>query len=281
MRDHRWVLSIHTVADHGGVAVRAVCCRHPRGGAGDTTVTATPGVVFVQRGCFVRECNGATQTLDAAMAYLKLPGREERFAHPHSGGDDCLVIDFGESMFAELFDPGAATTDVVPIDARLAVGARLMRTVEPDARVEVALSLVHGVAFRLRGRVRPARVSRGARDLVMEARQALTEDPTLTLSQLSGRLSASPHHLSRMFSAVTGQSMSTHRTQLRIGLALDRLLDGEGNVARLAADLGFADHAHLTRTLRHHTGLTPSQVRAGFSPRRRAAAVRPGVPVGA
>jgi AraC-like DNA-binding protein len=36
---------------------------------------------------------------------------------------------------------------------------------------------------------------------------------------------------------------------------------GEPNLARLAADLGFSDHARLTRTVREQLGQTPAQLR--------------------
>ena len=46
-----------------------------------------------------------------------------------------------------------------------------------------------------------------------------------------------------------------------MGRALERLEQGERSLARLAADLGFADQAHLTRTMREHTGYTPGALR--------------------
>jgi hypothetical protein len=36
---------------------------------------------------------------------------------------------------------------------------------------------------------------------------------------------------------------------------------GEPNLAWLAADLGFADHAHHTRTVREQLGQTPARLR--------------------
>jgi AraC-like DNA-binding protein len=54
---------------------------------------------------------------------------------------------------------------------------------------------------------------------------------------------------------------------------LQRLENGERNLAVLASDLGFADQAHLTRTIRDHLGQTPTALRrllhpagAGHSP---------------
>ncbi|HZA84807.1 MAG TPA: hypothetical protein VFC13_25580 [Actinomycetes bacterium] len=35
----------------------------------------------------------------------------------------------------------------------------------------------------------------------------------------------------------------------------------EPNLARLAADLGLSNHAHLTRTVRQQLGQTPAQLR--------------------
>jgi AraC-like DNA-binding protein len=75
-------------------------------------------------------------------------------------------------------------------------------------------------------------------------------------------LGCSPHHLSRLFREQTGHALAQFRTALRIELALERLMQGEDNLARVAADLGFADHAHLTRTMRATLGRTPSAMRA-------------------
>lgn len=42
---------------------------------------------------------------------------------------------------------------------------------------------------------------------------------------------------------------------------MDRLAAGEASLADLAADLGFADQAHLTRTFCQHLGHTPRTLR--------------------
>ncbi len=49
---------------------------------------------------------------------------------------------------------------------------------------------------------------------------------------------------------LTGVTVSQYRNRPRVSLALDRLAQGEPDLATLACDLGFADHAHLTRTVR-------------------------------
>jgi AraC-like DNA-binding protein len=43
--------------------------------------------------------------------------------------------------------------------------------------------------------------------------------------------------------------------------AIACLAEGEQNLSVLAADLGFVDQAHLSRTLRDHAGHPPSRIR--------------------
>jgi AraC-like DNA-binding protein len=59
--------------------------------------------------------------------------------------------------------------------------------------------------------------------------------------------------------------------RLRARAALDRIAGGDDQLARLAADLGFADQAHLTRVVRAETGATPSALRAALSDPRTSA----------
>ena len=75
-------------------------------------------------------------------------------------------------------------------------------------------------------------------------------------------LAVSPHHLSRIFRAGTGHTISRHRMRLRTRSALERLAAGEQNLARLAAELGFADQSHLVRVTSAELGRTPSALRA-------------------
>lgn len=89
-------------------------------------------------------------------------------------------------------------------------------------------------------------------------------DPGVGLIELSRRVGCSPHHLSRVFVTQTGSTLSRYRSLLRVSLALHRLGDGERDLSAMAAELGFADHAHLARTIRAHTGCTPSACRDLF-----------------
>jgi AraC-like DNA-binding protein len=103
--------------------------------------------------------------------------------------------------------------------------------------------------------------ARRRRALVDSAREALADEPERSLPELAHELAVSPHHLSRIFRSITGQTISRHRMRLRTRAALERLSGGEHDLARLAADLGFADHSHLCRVVRNETGHAPSALR--------------------
>jgi AraC-like DNA-binding protein len=93
------------------------------------------------------------------------------------------------------------------------------------------------------------------RRLAGVARELLVTDPAFDrLDRLARLLGVSRSHLSRVFRAETGETLTRFRNRLRVRAALDRLADGD-------RDLGFADHAHLTRAVRAEVGDPPSRVR--------------------
>jgi AraC-like DNA-binding protein len=53
--------------------------------------------------------------------------------------------------------------------------------------------------------------------------------------------------------------------RLRVRAALERLAGGDRDLARLAAELGFADQSHLYRALRTETGRIPSALRSALT----------------
>lgn len=61
-------------------------------------------------------------------------------------------------------------------------------------------------------------------------------------------------------------SLTRYRNRVRVGRMMQRLEDGDRDFAGLAADLGFADQAHLTRTAREHAGETPTALRLLLAP---------------
>lgn len=56
----------------------------------------------------------------------------------------------------------------------------------------------------------------------------------------------------------TGRSPLQWQQERRIDLAKQMLLTGQGGIAEVAAEVGFADQAHFTRVFRQVTGTTPA-----------------------
>jgi AraC-like DNA-binding protein len=85
---------------------------------------------------------------------------------------------------------------------------------------------------------------------------------SLTLADIGREVGASPYHLARGFRLETGWSIHEYRLQLRVRTAVDRLAAGRSDLARLALEVGFNSHSHLTDTFRRIFGAPPSAIHA-------------------
>jgi AraC-like DNA-binding protein len=211
--------------------------------------------------------------LDPGVAYFERPDVPEQVAHPSGASNVCTAIKLSEEVVAgqlggdtrvpvtPVFTDGGVDLAQRTLVARLRAG-----TWTEFEAAEQAIRLAANVLEQWR----PEQVRRGrpstakARQrLVDQARELLAADPsTIKLSMLASMLCVSPHHLSRVFHEETGHTLARYRNRLRVRLALERIEDGERNLAGLAFDLGFADHAHLTRTVRREIGCPPAHLYA-------------------
>lgn len=85
-------------------------------------------------------------------------------------------------------------------------------------------------------------------------------DADLTLAELARTACLSPWHFIRVFARHTGLTPHAWLMQQRARAARELLLSGLP-IAQAAAQTGFTDQSHLTRTLKRITGLTPGQFR--------------------
>jgi AraC-like DNA-binding protein len=267
------VLRKTTLLDEAGIRLEDVRCASHRADWSPPEPSAGHAVVFVRRGCFRRRVGGAEALLDPAVVYFENPGDEQQFAHPCDGGDACTVVHLSPDLAAELVggerglpEQPLFTDGTLDLEQRELVAGS--SSADPFELTERALLLVADVLERARpagtGAGRPSTVA-ARRRAVEDAREALTADPRLGVRDLARAVAVSPHHLSRIFAAHTGESISRYRNRIRVRLALERLAGGETSLARLAADLGFADQAHLTRVVRAHLGRPPSHLRVSLA----------------
>jgi AraC-like DNA-binding protein len=255
--------------DEPGLRIEDVRCSEHVSGWSPPELSGGHAVVFVRRGCFRRRVDGAEALLDPAVVYFETPGQEQQVAHPRAGGDACTAFALSVEVAAELWggDPELPTTPLFS-DAALDLQHRKLIATSASTDVfeisESAMALLANVLER----ASPARVASGrpwtvaARVRGVEAaREVIASDPGVGLLALARIVAISPHHLSRIFSERTGESISRYRNRIRVRLALDRLAEGETSLARLACELGFADQSHLSRVIRSEVGETPSRLR--------------------
>jgi AraC-like DNA-binding protein len=229
-------------------------------------------LVFVRVGLFRRRVGGAEAVLDPTAGYWQRPGEEQQVAHPLGDGDVCTAITLSEELLAALAG-GVPTVPTAPVLTGDGLDLAYRALTTRARRGAGALELGERVA-RLAGaalaRQLPERVASGRpataaahRRLADTTREALTAAPEpLTLRDLARLVGASPYHLSRVFQAETGLSLTRFRNRLRLRRALERLAAGESSLANIATDVGFADHAHFCRAVREQLGHTPAQLRS-------------------
>lgn len=227
-------------------------------------------VVLVRRGRFRRMTGGVCADLDPTVAYLGGPDEEERFAHP-AGGDVCTSISLTPALWRAMAgDAPRVIASTVYVDAKLDLTHRRFlaaaRTGDIDyAGAERLVDLTTHIVKQVVTEPTPASAPprRSERGLVAAARRMICDGHPAAngLFPLAALLGVSPYRLSRAFRRELGVSLTRYRNRVRVARALDRLEAGEAHLGILAADLGFADQAHLSRTVREHVGHTPTMLR--------------------
>jgi len=234
-------------------------------------------VIISTSGGYLRRVNGATTFVDATSALVTQPGDEISVAHPLGPGDTLTAVVLDEYQVARLHGDGYSLVsgeltihDALDLAHRSFVSAcrRGVDDLEAAERLHRVLAALPddpgGRAAK--DRRRPATVLAHRRTVNM-VRELLAEGrPWTGLDDIAAAANTSPHHLSRVFRQVTGETITAYRNRLRVRAVLTDLQDGAENLRTLAARYGFADQAHLTRVVRRHLGVAPSAVRRLFEP---------------
>jgi AraC-like DNA-binding protein len=162
----------------------------------------------------------------------------------------------------ELRDRGVALSELWGRGAVTAIEDRIARA---PTRADALLALIGGVARRLPP---PERADHEVRRAVLAlARPSSATTPDV--GELARRVGLSERQLRRRFEAAVGYGPATLARVLRFQRflrAAERAPD-DTPLARLAAEAGYADQAHLAREARRLAGVPPSELlRAGAGP---------------
>jgi AraC-like DNA-binding protein len=241
-----------------------VCCDRGPQPPSDIEVEPAFAIGFPRRGVFVHETRMGAVVGDPTVALFRSEGDERTTRHPTIEGDANTEIQFPDSIVEPLLDRhGRFRRRSVPIaDSVVVKHLRLLAMAKSNSttRLEIeeeALDLL-GLAHS----VPPQPDS--CHPLIGNTREQLAasyQDDT-DLATIARRVGASPFHLSRVFKHSTGVSISAYRSNLRIRHVLNGLAGGAADLARLAVEAGFYDHAHMTKAFRRQLGSVPSVMRS-------------------
>ena len=269
------MLTAVTLAVREEFSVHKWTCSGGDAGWSDVEQPSAARLVLVRSGRF-RRTGGPDGPidLDTTVGYLGGPGEVEQFAHP-DGGDRCTSIQLSVSSWQQLVgDPDRVRRSAFYVDAQMEfVHRRLLRaaaTTDPDYRMAEELLRLAEPAVRQTVHGRTPLDDRGTganRRLVDRARAAIHDGHpgARGLFPLAAMLDTSPYRLSRAFGVELGVSITRYRNRVRVGALLEALQRDEATLADLAHTFGFADQAHLTRTVRMHLGHTPTAVRRALA----------------
>jgi AraC-like DNA-binding protein len=259
--------------DVSGVSIAEVRCSGGGAGWSSEEPVESFAVILVQHGRFRRRVEGSEQVADSVAGYVQRPGSTQQIAHP-GGGDRCTVLVPSPAVLGSLLDrvepaeplytPPAFDLAHRILVARARDGAERFELTERSALLVGGLFEIATETQVLGRRAFGARRSQRLADLV---RQAINDDTRVRLDELALVARVSAYHLSRTFRRVTGMTISRYRRRIRVRSAIDRLAAGERDLARLAAELDYADQAHLTRSLRSEIDMTPGRLRAMLAAR--------------
>jgi AraC-like DNA-binding protein len=248
---------VRRIANDDAFTLSVVACGEDQGDWAQAPQCDDCRMVLLRRGRARRRTHAVNAELDRTVGYIAAPLQEEHFAYPQGG-----VTVTWLSLHPEAWPP--MSDGVFYVDARLELAHR--RLISSATSGDLRFNAVEAVTQLLSMATREATLTSHTshdRRLVDQAREAITaRDPAAAgLMPLARMLKTSPYALSRAFTRELGVSVTRYRNRVRVGQALDRLTNGEVRLADLAAQLGFADQAHLTRTVREHLGYTPAVLR--------------------
>lgn len=257
------------VFDSPLVRVFDVTCHAPKSSCSDEECCSVTQIVVPRRGVFIMHHRGTPIVADANTALIFGVGDTYQVSHPVDGGDQCTVLVPRPELVEDAV--GSVEARHGTIDTATQLGVHVLThtmTTGMTDRLEAEESAVLVLNtlsenFRSSLSLSGQRVSEYQQQRADQVRSLLAGQPTEDwhLESIARAVHCSPFHLARQFRAVTGESIARYLLRLRLALALDRLTQGETDLARLAAELGFAHHSHFSARFRSVFGTTPTAVR--------------------
>ncbi len=186
----------------------------------------------------------------------------ERFPSGRITRDERKQLEYLTVSLVNTFMIAAIQGGVYPPDANAAADRALRRLSQIKSAAEIP-PIVSEAAMRLGEMVRETKRQDTGNVHVEQAKQYLTTHLTqeIRTEDVARAVGVSPYHLSRLFKALTGQTMRQYLTGARIEAAKQLLAASDRSIPQIASLLRFCDQSYFTCIFRKQTGLTPGQYR--------------------
>lgn len=268
------------------LAIHSVACRAHACGCGGEEPVDSPRIILPRRGVFIYHLHHTAFVADANSAFLLDVHDVCRVSHPIEGGDDCTVLIPDPALLEEAFGEGRwlGSSGAMPRfrtkrigsspEIQLALWTLQTGLGDPEESLfaeETALLVLEKIARMSPDGLADRPPWRSPQRGYVERTRALLADSVgapLTLDAIGRAVHCSPFHLARLFRQSTGSSIHQYLTSLRMNQALQRLAGGEGDLSRLALDLGFSSHSHFSARFRRIFGMPPQDARSLLARKR-------------
>ena len=220
-----------------------------------------PYISFLLAGAYAERTLTSEHLFSMGTVIWHSPGEahSDRFS---TDGGHLLNLEFGGAWLQKL--PAGLTSAERPTFSRgglpYSLGLRLHRCLNTgfEAAEDLALELLSLYACAGEGLPQPEWL-RHVLELVYEER-----DHRLTLAGAAAAVGVHPVHVSRTFRRLLGCTFSQYVGHVRLRRAFDLLHGSAESLVDVAVESGFADHAHMCRSFKRSTGITPSAYRTRF-----------------
>lgn len=208
---------------------------------------ASAQATFLLTGGFAEQADGGDGEPSGLVHGFKPAGARHacRF-----GRDGALILSVN---FRRGVDPGLAFRAFTPSDAEMGRVTRLL--------FDGCLDPVDAIDDLLGGMGGTASHTRDAPGWLRRVAERFADEPLVEVSAVAADHGIHRVQLSRAFQRHLGVSPSRYRLHCKAARAVRLMLEEGEAPSMAAAGAGFADQAHLTRTVRTLSGMAPARLR--------------------
>jgi AraC family transcriptional regulator len=213
-------------------------------------------------GCYGEVYGRRRRDCRPGMVVFHPPG--EPHSETHHTPVASLNVELGATWLHRLADAGLRADAPAELEdpATTRAAGRLLAELgqgDPDSDLAVESATWEILSALVGERTMPGGMPRWLRS----ARERLEGNfsQSVSVRGLAREAGVHPVHFAAVFRRFHGCSVGEYLRRLRLQYTRQRLADPEVPLAQVAAEAGFADQSHLTRTFKRFTGMTPGRYR--------------------